>query len=110
MSSFKWIICCLVCFLSSANAQVNRCVNPKTGAISYSDTICDSRLGSTSLEDRKTAAELQQSYGRAGAARERFAQQQANEQAIQAISQPDVRPMQANKSESFACKQIKKRP
>lgn len=41
-----------------AHAQVNKCVHPKTGKITYSDTRCDTSQSEKLLENRKSNDEI----------------------------------------------------
>jgi hypothetical protein len=42
----------------TVQAQVNKCVNPKTKVVTYSDTLCDTAQKSTFIEGRKSEEEV----------------------------------------------------
>jgi Domain of unknown function (DUF4124) len=95
----------------SAQAQVNKCVNPKTGVVTYSDTLCDTQQKSTLLESRKTNEELMMIQMQADAANERKYREQYTEAeqrrpAARQLSEQSI--AKTDKSTTIECERAKK--
>lgn len=101
----RGIIFILMLCTSTAHAQVNRCTDTKTGKITYSDTLCDTRQKSAFLEARKSEAELWEIQRQADEANERKYRQQAIEQANAPVFQQRNR---RNSADSYECRLAQK--
>lgn len=109
----RFILILLVATASlAAQAQVIKCTNPKTGAVTFSDAPCDSGQGGVVVQKRRSAGEIEADNQRAAEANERKYQQQAVEQDRQVRSPPQERPMQQqnqpDKSQSLACQRAQR--
>lgn len=96
----------------AAQAQVIRCINPKTGQVTYSDQRCDNSQSSSLVERRKSHEEIMSERLQAAEANEqkyrnRLAemevQQQARQQAPVVAQQPPP-----DKSTSYECRLAQK--
>ena len=93
-----------------AHAQVNKCVNPKTKVVTYSDTLCDTTQKSTFIEGRKSDEELRRIQMQADEANERKYRSTLNEMQSQQLSQPGIPSQQTStdKSNSYECRLAQK--
>lgn len=101
----KKLIVLVMLFAGSVNAQVHRCTDAKTGKVTYSDTLCDTRQKSVFLEARKSEAELWEIQRLADEANERKYRERAIEQANQPTFQQSVK---VDKSNSYECRLAQK--
>lgn len=94
----------------TVQAQVNKCVNPKTKVVTYSDTLCDTAQKSTFIEGRKSEEEVMRIQIQADEANERKYRAKLNEVQNQQ-SVPQRIPSQqvsADKSNSYECRLAQK--
>lgn len=112
-----------LCLLGPANAQVNRCVDPATGRVVYTDGSCTRGQNSQQIEAAKTPEELAQEHlrttqaialeeeRRQARARElalqaQLAAQERLNQRLEAAQHPAMR--EADYAQSSACKQARR--
>jgi hypothetical protein len=88
----------------TVQAQVNKCINPKTKTITYSDTLCDTTQASTQLEQRKSNSEIMVERMHAVEANERKYRTRANEiEQSHPVRVAQPQPVQQKKSDSYDC-------
>lgn len=94
----------------TVQAQVNKCVNPKTKVVTYSDTLCDTAQKSTFIEGRKSEEEVMRIRIQADEANERkYRAQQSEAQSQQSLQQRVPSQFQsADKSNTYECRMAKK--
>lgn len=113
------IFVALVCLVPMcSDAQVIKCVDQKTGRITYADTHCSDRVSGTLLERQKTTQEIQTERIHASQASEREYLDQARRadsknQEIRAAQSGAAQSAQqllssSDKSISFECKKAQK--
>ena len=86
LTAILWL--CALCLGSSAQAQVVRCTDARTGKVTYTDGACASDSAAREVEARKTPAEIQLERDLAAEALERKQQRQ---QAETAAAEADAR-------------------
>lgn len=98
--------------VTTAQAQVIRCTNPKTGEVTYSDKSCDNNHSSSLVERRKSREQIMAERLQAAEANEQKyrnrlvemeVEQQARQQAPVAAQQP-----LPDKSTSYECRLAQK--
>ena len=89
---------------STANAQVNKCVHPKTKVISYTDTLCDTSQASTLLEQRKSSDEIMSERIQAAEINERKQRERLNEVQQQQVQRVPIRQTRIDKSDTYECR------
>lgn len=94
----------------TVQAQVNKCVNPKTKVVTYSDTLCDTAQKSTFIEGRKSEEEIMRIQIQADEANERkYRAQQSEAQSQQSVQQRVPSQLQsADKSNTYECRMAEK--
>jgi hypothetical protein len=94
----------------TAQAQVNKCVNPKTKVVTYSDTFCDTAQKSTFIEGRKSEEDVIRIQMQADEANERkYRAQQSEAQSQQSVQQRmPSQQASSDKSSSYECRLAQK--
>ncbi|MFY3382922.1 DUF4124 domain-containing protein [Paracidovorax sp. MALMAid1276] len=94
---------CLVGWSASAQAQVVRCTDPRTGQVTYTDGTCAGGASVREVEPRKTPQELQQERELAAEALERRQQRlQAEAAAADATAQRNAERARARAAQTAA--------
>jgi hypothetical protein len=75
-TAFSLTVCAALC-AQVAQAQVNRCTDPRTGQVTYTDGDCAAGAQAREIEARKTPEELQAERAQAAEAQQRLREQQA---------------------------------
>jgi Domain of unknown function (DUF4124) len=95
------IVILLLLLAGVAQAQVNKCVHPKTGKVIYSDTRCDTSQSEKLLENRKSDDEIMVERMQAAQANERRQLDRANEMQPVPVAAQQTRP---DKVDSYECR------
>lgn len=75
-AAFSLTVCAALC-AQVAQAQVNRCTDPRTGKVTYTDGDCGAGAQAREIEARKTPEEIQAEHAQAAEALQRLREQQA---------------------------------
>lgn len=100
-----------VTLMVSAQAQVLKCTNSKTGKVTYSNLECDAGYSSRLIEGRKSNEEIMAEQVRGAEANERNRRNRLAQMEAQRPEQQAPRPDQhegADKSSSYECRQAQR--